>query len=246
MRTLILLFLTVFSVSCFEPEVETLEPTTFKIAFGSCAHQDHPLPIFNEVLNHHPDLFIFLGDNIYGDTYNLDTLRSKYSKLEVKPSFQALKNAVPILAVWDDHDYGWNDAGKEYRFKESSKEIFLDFWDEPEDSDRRKHPGVYHAKYFEFDDQMIQIIMLDTRTFRDGLKAYDGEVDDDVRYFYKMAFGRHQTTDSTILGDEQWKWLEAELEKEADVRIICSSIQFNKEFNGYEAWANFPHEQKKG
>ena len=39
---------------------------TFKIAFGSCGNQNDELPIFNNVVNHQPDLFIFMGDNIYG------------------------------------------------------------------------------------------------------------------------------------------------------------------------------------
>ena len=97
----------------------------FKLAFGSCGHQDHPLPIFDNVVAHQPDLFVFLGDNIYGDTKDMDTLKAKYHKLGTKESFINLKNNVDILATWDDHDFGWNDAGKTYAFKEEAKEIFL-------------------------------------------------------------------------------------------------------------------------
>ena len=100
----------------------------FKIAFGSCGHQDHPLPIFNNIVAHQPDLFIFLGDNIYGDTKEMDTLRSKYKLLSEKTSFQNLKENVEIIATWDDHDFGWNDIGRHYEFKEESKNIFLDFF----------------------------------------------------------------------------------------------------------------------
>lgn len=64
------------------------------------------MPIFDVVVKHKPDLFVFLGDNIYGDTYNMDTLQAKYDKLSIKPTFQNLKKKIPIIATWDDHDFG--------------------------------------------------------------------------------------------------------------------------------------------
>ena len=48
------------------------------IAFGSCANQDIPQPILGVAASYKPDLFVFLGDNIYGDTDNMDTLKAKY------------------------------------------------------------------------------------------------------------------------------------------------------------------------
>lgn len=222
------------------------EKEIFKIAFGSCSYQDHPLPIFNNIVEHQPDLFIFLGDNIYGDTDNMDTLRAKYNRLYNKSSFQNLKQSTDIIATWDDHDYGWNDAGKYYKYKEESKDIFLSFFEEPKDSERREHEGIYHSYTYEKNGKTIQIIMLDVRTFRDDLKWYNGEFDHDRRYFYEMPYAPHNpSSKSTFLGDEQWKWLEGELRKPADVRIIGSGTQFGIEFNGYEAWANFPHEQQR-
>ena len=52
-------------------------------------------------------------------------------------------------------------------------------------------------------------------------------------------------TSKTLLGEEQWAWLEQELLKPADCRIIASGTQFGIEYNGYEAWANYPHEQER-
>ena len=217
-----------------------------KIAFGSCAWEKHELPIFNKVVNHNPDYFIFLGDNIYGDTKNMDTLRAKYNRLGSKPTFQNLKKNTTILATWVDHDYGWNDIGKEYAFKAESKEIFLEFFNEPQTSTRRKHEGIYHAYEYRVGENILQIILLDNRTFRDQLKPYAGEFDDDRRYsFYDTDYGIHDTPDSTFLGAEQWHWLDEQLKKPADIRIIGSGTQFGIEWNGYEAWANFPHEQQR-
>lgn len=216
-----------------------------KIAFGSCGSQGNTLPVLDVVVKHQPDLFIFLGDNIYGDTRDMKELQADYTMLAAKPTFQNLKKNVPIIAIWDDHDYGQNDAGRHYPFKKESKEIFLSFFNEPAESERREHEGVYTSYIYETNGKKLQVILLDNRTFRDDLKMYTGQVRSDKRYFYKLDYAPHTDTTKTFLGEEQWKWLEAELSKPADVRIIGSGSQFGIEFNGYEAWANFPHEQKR-
>ena len=219
---------------------------TFKIAFGSCGNQNDELPIFNNVVNHQPDLFIFMGDNIYGDTKDMSKLKEKYTLLGDKPSYKNLYNNVPIIATWDDHDYGWNDIGKNYKFKEQSKEIFLDFFKVPEKSSRRFHKGIYGAHYYKTSYINIQIILLDERTFRDDLVQYDNEHKEDSRYsFYNQAYKPNIDASVTILGKEQWIWLKNELSNPYDVRIICSATQFGIEWNGYESWANFPNEQQK-
>ncbi len=112
-----------------ESEPNPEHTNSFTIAFGSCGSQEHPLPIFDEVVKRQPDLFIFLGDNIYGDTKDMDVLRQKYRQLGNKPSYQNLKKHTEIIATWDDHDYGQNDAGKHYPHKEVSKQIFLEFFE---------------------------------------------------------------------------------------------------------------------
>ncbi len=222
------------------------QPQVTKIAFGSCGHQDDPQPVLAIAAEQKPDAFIFLGDNIYGDTDNMDTLRAKYNRLGTKPEFQQLANTTKIFATWDDHDFGRNDAGKHYPFKNESKEIFLSFFKEPVESERRKHAGIYHAEYMKQGDKTVQLILLDVRTFRSNLLLYDSSAKlPREHYFYKPDYQPHTSKDSLLLGEEQWKWLEAELKKPADLRLICSGSQFSIEYNGYEAWANFPHEQQR-
>lgn len=217
-----------------------------KIAFGSCGHQMHELPVFNTIAAIKPDYFIFLGDNIYGDTKDMNSLNDKYKMLGNKPSYKALEKSTKILATWDDHDYGWNDAGKEYPFKKESKEIFLDFFKEPKDSERRKHEGIYHSIEIPVEGKIMQFIFLDNRTFRDKLLRYNKRFKHDKKFdFYRKDYQPHKDTTTTLLGKEQWAWLEKQLEKKADIRIICSGTQFGIEWNSYEAWANFPHEQQR-
>ncbi|MGZ5286339.1 MAG: alkaline phosphatase D family protein [Flavisolibacter sp.] len=221
------------------------KPLISRIAFGSCAEQDKPQPILDLVVKYKPDLFIYLGDNIYGDTRDMQALKTRYDSLAIKSSFRQLKKNVEIVATWDDHDFGWNDEGKHYPYLEASKKIFLDFFDEPANSERRKREGIYTSYYFESGGKRLQLILLDNRSFRNNPRRYRGELSADPKFFYPLDYYPHEVEDSSLLGAAQWAWLEAELQKPADLRIIGSGTQFGISFNGYESWANFPHEQKK-
>jgi alkaline phosphatase D len=221
------------------------QTSTFRIAFGSCAHEDHPLPVFNTIIKQKPNLFIFLGDNIYADTDDPEVMRQKYKLLSANKGFKKLIKTTPVIATWDDHDYGRNDAGRHYPMKEESKNIFLDFFNEPINSPRRKREGIYTSYFYQTAKETIQIILLDTRTFRDNLIPFKKGIYDDPRFFYERDYLPHTTSDSTLLGEVQWAWLRDELKKKADIRIIASSTQFGIEYNGYESWANFPHEQQR-
>lgn len=215
------------------------------IAFGSCARQSDPLTIFDTILKHHPTHFIFLGDNIYGDTRDMNILKEKYDLLAEHTGFQHLMDSTIVWATWDDHDYGENDAGKSYPMKAESKEIFLDFFREPESSERRTHEGIYTSHMIQDSGLIIQVIILDTRTFRTDLLPYEGALKKDSAYQYGLEYRPSRSKRSHLLGDMQWEWLENELKKEADVRILCSSIQFGHSYNGYESWTNFPKELKR-
>ena len=221
------------------------QPKSIKISFGSCGHQDKDLSIFDTVVTHKPDLFIFLGDNIYGDTRKMTVLKKKYRKLGRNPHFKHLKSHSPIIATWDDHDFGENDAGRHYPKKEQSKKIMLRFFNEPRSSERWKHDGVYTSHYLTKDSLTIQFILLDLRTFRDDLLRFQKSDITPSGFDYELDYSPYSTADSTLLGTEQWKWLENELTQKADIRIICSSTQFATAYNGYETWANFPHEQER-
>lgn len=213
---------------------------SFRVVFGSCAHEDKEQPLLKNAVRLNPDLFIYLGDNIYGDTRDMTLLKTKYEKLASKTEFQELKKSTKILSVWDDHDYGENDKGRHYPFKKESKEIFMNFWEIPQDSERRTHEGIYGSEFVKIGDKTLQIIMLDTRTFRDDLLKNEPK-----NTAYKNDYIPYTKKDSTILGKIQWKWLKKELSKKADIRIIASSLQFGHEYNGYESWTNMPQEQAK-
>src|SRR4051812_7484733 len=119
-----------------------------RIVFGSCVHQDKPQPIWDAINEVHPDLFIFGGDNIYGDTKDMKVLRQKYDRLAAQPGYRKLKQQCPIVATWDDHDYGKNDAGADWPYRDEAQQIFLDFFGFPKDAPLRRQKGVYHSHVF--------------------------------------------------------------------------------------------------
>lgn len=245
-RFFFLMFL-IGAISCHtakESSGTAEESTVFKIAFGSCGEQQKPQPVLERVVEQQPDLFVYLGDNIYSDTYSLDTLKKNYQILADRPEFKKLKAEVPIIATWDDHDYGWNDSGRHYPLKNESKEVFLNFFGVADET-VKNHEGIYHTVEKEVAGKKIQFIMLDLRTFRDKLLKYNGNRQGQKGYEYELEYSPYTTSDSTMLGEVQWKWFEEKLKEPADLRIIGSSTQFGVTHNGYEAWANFPHEQKR-
>jgi len=218
-----------------------------KIQFGSCGHQDKNIPIFNAINKEQGDFFIFLGDNIYGDTNDMDVLADKYQRLGGKPGFKTLKAQTPIIAMWDDHDYGQNDAGKEYPHKEQSRQIMLNFWGEPANSARRtRSDGIYTSYMYGENEQTIQVIMPDLRWNRDALN-HVGELE----YYTKRKLNNQgpyspsEVKGASMLGEAQWQWLEQELKKPAAIKLIASSLQLLPDFTGWESWANFPEDRNR-
>lgn len=232
----LILILAAKTIFCDSDHPELLQ----RILFGSCVLQSKPQPIFATIAAANPDLFIFLGDNIYADTIDMTVMQRKYDELAASSSFQRLLESCPVLAVWDDHDYGANDAGSEYPKKEESKELFLDFWKEPEDSPRRRRGGIYAAYMHGPVGRRVQVILLDTRTFRDSLVRGNLRPTDALG-----PYVANPDPAATLLGEKQWRWLEEQLNRPARVRIIVSSIQLIPEFSGWESWANFPFEKQR-
>src|SRR5262249_43085740 len=80
-----------------------------RIAFGSCVHQDKPQPIWDTIVDAKPEVFLLIGDAIYADVPKDTKMEEAYLKLAAQPGFKKLRAACPIMAVWDDHDYGKDD-----------------------------------------------------------------------------------------------------------------------------------------
>ena len=133
-----------------------------------------------------------------------------YAKQNDNPDFTRFRSKVPVfLGIWDDHDYGINDGDRRYEYREESQSIFLDFFNVSKNDPRRFRRGIYHARTLRRNDVSIKLYLLDVRYHRDPWTTSE------------------QPSENLILGEEQWTWLESELENldDIDLAIFVSGIQ---------------------
>ena len=218
--------------------------TLTRIAFGSCNHHLAPQHMWAQIAAQNPQAFLLIGDNVYGDTgwdgdADLDSLRRAYEIQASHPEFRDFRARVPMMVTWDDHDYGLNDAGGRFPFKAWAKELFTTFWGSS--AEVRARAGLYESHMIGPEGRRVQIIMLDTRYFRSDLKRADWSRE-------RAPLGSYIPNSdpaASVLGDEQWRWLEQELAKPADLRIVVSSTQVLTEAHQFEGWTNFPLERAR-
>lgn len=210
-------------IACSAPS-NIKDSSISRIAFGSCAGDWVEQPIWKAIAGENPELYISLGDAIYADwdgeklvEVTPASLKEKWNGLARRPEFAKLKKTVPMIATWDNHDYGSHDLGADFEFKEDSKAIFLEFWDEPRNSMRYRTPGIYADYFYGREGRRIHIILLDTKSFR---------------------------TKTELLGVQQWQWLEEQLVQPADLRLIVSSTQIIPNEKGMDEWGNYPRERQ--
>lgn len=215
------------------------QKTHFRIALGSCNRQNKPQDFWSTIEKDSADIFIWGGDNIYADTSDMQLMKSKYDTLKTNKYYQSFTSSLPysVLGIWDDHDYGKNDAGKKWKYKDEAKSLFMDFMDIDSTHAMATRGGTYNSETIEVGQKSVKFYLLDTRYFRDGLK--------DAKTPGKR-YQPHSSEDSTLLGEQQWNWLEQEMKTStADFNIFVTSIQFLSQEHGFETWGNFPHEVQK-
>jgi alkaline phosphatase D len=216
--------------------------TLTRIVFASCAQQNEDQRVWDRIAAENAGLILYMGDNVYGDVRSNDPalpeLKAAYMRLAMSAPFARVRAAAPLLTVWDDHDMGLNDGGGDYQYKDNAEKLFEYVWDIHDD--RAGRPGVYGSWIIGEEGKRVQIIMLDTRYFRSPLTPTD---EPDARG--KERWIPDADPSKTMLGDAQWAWLENELKRPADLRLLVSSIQVLSEGHGWEAWRELPLERQK-
>ncbi|MEM9054364.1 MAG: alkaline phosphatase D family protein, partial [Pseudomonadota bacterium] len=149
-----------------------------KVLLGSCLDEEKgESAAMMSLAKEDADLFLMVGDNVYGDrdgrSYvnnqpDLDEVRQSFSDLGARGDFQKVRASIPMMVAWDDHDYGVNDGGNEFPFRGLAERVHEVFWG-LENEDVGQWPGTYYARTFGPEGQRTQVIMLDTRFFRSGL-----------------------------------------------------------------------------
>lgn len=196
-----------------------------KIALGSCSdmNRDQSGIHWTTALSLKPDLWIWLGDNIYADTHHSETLAKAYQAQLDEPSYLNFQQQVPIIGIWDDHDYAYNNSGSKAPNKIHSQRLFLDFIGEPQNSQRRQQEGIYTSYHLGQPKKDIKIILLDTRYHLESDKK-----------------------DGNVLGERQWQWLENELKQsKARFHLIASGIQILPMDHRFEKWSDYPKERNR-
>ena len=210
------------------------------LGFGSCLHQDRSMAILKTIEKKELDLFMFIGDNVYGDQKDgeldklIRTYKQQYNNLE-----NFLKN-VSTEFIWDDHDFGLNDGGSDYRYKDRAKELFLETWKIPSQDPRRLRDGLYFDKMIEKNGLKVHLIFLDNRTFKSEWKLTD-EFNKEGKERYVEDFD----PDKTLLGKKQWQWLKDKLNEDSNIKIILSSLQILSLGHGWESWDKLPLERER-
>ncbi len=194
------------------------------IAFGSCNRQWDEGKHWAAISALDPQLWIWLGDNIYSDGISKDLRQLSYNMVTYNQHYIPFKLKTPIIGTWDDHDFGLNDAGAELPIKDETQQQMLDFFDIPVTDPLRAQAGIYHTNVFEQNGRWIKIILLDLRYFRDIT-----------------------TPDGQLVGEAQWKWFEREIAEpgKAELILIGSSSQCVADVSDNDGWDKYPTERER-
>jgi alkaline phosphatase D len=198
-------------------------PAKFSVSFGSCPRiQRDPLqPIWLGVAKAAPDVFFWIGDNIYGDTLDPDILAEEYRRQLSVPYLRPLLASIPQLAVWDDHDFALNDHDRTNPIKEEALVVFRRYWANPSYG-LPETPGVF----FRYHYGGVDFFFLDNRYYRDPNTDLDGP-------------------EKTHLGGAQMEWLkQGLLDSRTSFKVLISGGGWSKAKGpGGDSWAGYLHER---
>lgn len=202
------------------------DEATFTVAFGSSITGPDTAGLFKAVKAVGPRTFLFLGDNgtLPAKLEEFPTTRRatfRYiaemdSKVRKMPELQDLLRTTACYGIWGEHDFGANNADKDWIFAKESQAAFIRFWANP-DWGTPENPGCY----FSFTMGDADFFMLDARMYRDPPGG------------------------KTMLGKDQLDWLKKSLkESTATFKVIGCANRMLANDAGPDEWSQYP-EQKE-
>jgi len=246
-----------------------------RMAFTSCVKAWRPgqADLWPQVENFDPQLWLWTGDAVYANGTALSYLAPAFEEQLRVPAYErflayAAERGVKVDGVWDDHDLGVNDGGAETPDIPARQELFLDFLGVSADSPRRARRGLYRSLAFGSGERRAKVIMLDVRSHRGHyvipsvgawfhwfptIGKFMPVLAAGCRYLSQLripgldlALVDFQSEAVSVLGEEQWAWLEAELrDSDARVHVIVSSTQVLTSNPVFEGWKHFPRERRR-
>ena len=211
------------------------EPPELAIAFGSCAYLNdrfsRPGPpwggdygIFDVIAARAPDLMLWLGDNVYfrePEWTSPEGMSGRYRAYRALPELRKLARASSHLAIWDDHDFGPNDSDSSFTLKGAALETFKRYWANPSYG-LPGVPGVFGMATL----GDVDFFLLDNR-------------------FHRYPNRYPPVPEKAMFGAAQLKWLkQALIASRATFKVVAAGGQFWNRANRYEAFFNYPAEQK--
>jgi hypothetical protein len=194
-----------------------------RLAFLSCM-DDHYVEdqavIWNQLIKQSPDAVIMMGDNVYADRLGKDwrladpeQLWNRYVETRNTLAIYKSDKLIPVIATWDDHDYGRNDADRTYPYKSASEEIFLTFFPQAKPAPGfTRGPGV-SSVWDAFD---LRFVLTDDRSFRSP--------------------DRLDIPDQTHFGPDQENWIVEQLMNVKTPVLFISGDQFFGGYQGFESY----------
>jgi alkaline phosphatase D len=211
----------------------------FSFLTGSCAYFNEPeydrpgtpyggdSSIFESMAREKAAFMLWLGDNWYtreADYYSKWGLWYRAHHDRSIPVLQNFLKTMPHLAVWDDHDYGPNDIGKNYVLKEESRKVFQHYW-------LNKSYGLNGEGIFtQYTHGDVDFFMLDDRWWRSADSMKD-------------SVNGGPNPDKHMFGQQQMDWLKNSLlYSDATFKIVVTGSQVLNPVSRYDKLLRFPAE----
>jgi alkaline phosphatase D len=198
---------------------------SFAFAFGSCARTGSEHEVFDTIRGRDPAFFLHLGDMHYVNISRDDPryFRAAWDTVLASTTQGALYRSVPLAYVWDDHDFGPNDADGRSPSRAAARRVYREY------APHYPLPAGDGAIYQAFSFGRARFIMTDLRSERSPKKMPDG-------------------AGKTMLGARQKEWFKRELADASRSHAVvfwASSVPWIGGGEAGDGWQNYAAERKE-
>jgi len=211
------------------------DPPDFSVLAGSCNYENETIydrpgkpygsehEIFNQMATEDADVMLWIGDNWYYREVDFDAEQNLIHRVvrdRQQPHLQAIFSKFVNYATWDDHDFGPNNSGSEFIFKQQTLNIFKKFWANPSYG-MPEQDGVFTK--VSYND--IDFFLMDNRFNKSHEDAIDGP-------------------DKIFYGKAQLDWLKNNLLfSKAPFKFIVGGGQMLNNYHAFEGWDKYRYER---